>query len=75
MTMAILMYNSGRIASFIHVGQAGQKIADDETDDEGDDKAALVGQPQRPADAEFLHIGRRVHGEIGVAAHDPARCS
>ncbi len=38
-----------------------------------DDEAAFVGELERPADAEFLQIGGRDHGEIGVAAGDPAR--
>ena len=53
-------------------GQAGQEIADDQTGDQRDDEAAFGGQTQRPADAELLHVGRRVHGKVGVAADDPA---
>src|SRR5204863_4566634 len=58
---------------FMHPrGERRQEIADDQSHDQGDNEAAFSRKPQRPADPEFLQIGRRVHREIGVATNDPA---
>ena len=54
------------------VGEARKEVGDDQAGEQRDDEAALVGQPERPADAELAQIGRRNRGEMGVAAEDPA---
>jgi hypothetical protein len=53
--------------------EAWKEVGDGEADQQSHDVAALVGQFQRPADAELLQIGRRHRGDISEAANDPTR--
>jgi hypothetical protein len=53
--------------------EARKEIRDHQAGQQRDDEAALVGELQRPRDAEFLLLGRRHRREMGVAADDPAR--
>ena len=46
MTIAVLMYHSGRAASFSHAGQAGQDVADREPGQQGHDVSGLARQAQ-----------------------------
>src|SRR5262249_31505547 len=56
---------------FDRLGEAGKDVGDDQSREQRKDKAAFIGQTQRPADAELLQFGRRDRGEIGVAADHP----
>jgi hypothetical protein len=55
------------------LGEARKEIGDDQPGDEREDIAAFIGELQRPADAEFLLLGRRYRREIGEVADHPAR--
>ena len=42
MTMAVLMYSSGRAASFIVLARPREEVADDQAENQGEDEAELA---------------------------------
>ena len=55
------------------IGEAREHVGDHQADDERENIGAFIRQPQRPADAELLQVGRRHRGEVREIADDPAR--
>ena len=57
---------------FHDFGKSGEKVADDQTDDQGDNKSAFPRELQGPADADTLELRRGIGGDIGKMAQEPA---
>ena len=70
MTMPVLTYSSGRMASLSQAAMRGKKLPMTSPGIERDDEAGLGGEVERPADSERLAlIGSG--GHVGPASGDP----
>ena len=71
-TMAVLMYNSGRTASLMEFAERRHEISEEQADQKRDDEPGLGRELERPGDAELLQVRRRGHRDVGPAAEHPA---
>jgi len=72
MTIAVLMYSSGRTAFLQRSGDGGQEIPHHEAGDERDQEARLAGHAERPGQAEIFTLVRR-GCDVAVVASQPAK--